>query len=429
MRMNKIQLNHLGYTVYHEQLDNGLNVYVLPKNDVSNIYATFTTNFGSNEVEFIPSGKKKMVKFPLGIAHFLEHKMFEQENGEDPFKFFGERGSDANANTNAFKTTYLFSGPEFFDENINCLLDYVQSPYFTDQNVEKEKGIIEQEIDMYHDSPYSRLYDAILANSFSINPIKDPIIGTTKSINSITKEDLYTCYNTFYHPSNMFVVVTGNVDAEHVIELIKENQSKKDFPKEQEIVVKDFKEPDEVRCKKQNISMNVAVPKVTINYKINCNNIKGCTPRREKQYLSLLFDIKFGPTSILNETLRQQEIITDFIDVTTIDGVSHCVYCVAAETEHEQEFLNAVKSEIKNLEISEEDFERKKKTLISSLLFMSDNIFGLNNKIMNDLNRYQEILDNNYDDIKSLNLKEYNKIIKQINFSNYTIVTIKPKDA
>lgn len=426
--MNKIELNHLNHIIYHEQLENGLNIYVLPKNDVNNIYATFTTNYGSNEIEFVPIGQKKMVKVPLGIAHFLEHKMFEQENEEDPFKFFGERGSDANANTNNFKTTYLFSGPEFFEENMNFLLDYVQSPYFTDENVDKEKGIIEQEIKMYQDDPYTRLYESILYNSLIKNPMKEPIIGNIKSIRSITKEDLYTCYNTFYHPSNMFVVVTGNVDPENVIELIKENQSKKEFPKEEKIEVKDFKEPNKVGKEKEVINMNVTVPKVSINYKINYNNIKNISPRRVKQYLSMFFNIKFGSTSLLNENLRQSKIITDSIEVAPIDTLSHIIYSIVGETEKESEFIKEIRNEMKSLEISEEELERKKKSSISSLIFMSDNIFGLNDKITNDLNRYQEIINNNYDEIKSLNIKEFNKVIGEIDFSNNNIVIIKSKD-
>jgi len=427
--MNKIELSHLGYTVYHEKLENGLNVYVLPKNDVNNIYTTFTTNYGSNEVEFIPIGEKKMIKVPLGIAHFLEHKMFEQENGEDPFKFFGERGSDANANTNYFKTTYLFSGPEFFDDNMNFLLDYVQSPHFTDQNVEKEKGIIEQEIKMYQDNPYSRMYEAILANSLTNNPMKNPVIGNIKSIKQITKEDLYACYNTFYHPSNMFVVVTGNVEPTQVFDLIKENQAKKEFPKEQSIVIKDFKEPDTVKKKEEVINMSVTIPKVAIAYKINCNKIKGYEPRRVRQYLSLFFDIKFGATSIINEELRETEVVTDSINGFTIDAISHSIGGVIAETKHSEEFLKSVKQEITKRNVSEEDFERKKKTMISSLLFMSDNIFGLNNNLVHYLNRYQEIIDNIYDEIKSLNIKEFNDIIEQLDFNNYNTVIIKSKDA
>ena len=426
--MNKIELNKLDLTVYHEKIDNGLNIYVLPKTNVNNIYVTFTTNFGSNEVEFVPIGEQKMIKVPLGIAHFLEHKMFEQENGEDPFKFFGERGSDANANTNNFKTTYLFSGPEFFEDNINFLLDYVQSPYFTDENVDKEKGIIEQEIKMYQDDPYSVLYERILKNSLIRNPMKDPVIGNTKSVRSITKEHLYKCYNTFYHPSNMFVVVTGNVDPKLVIDTVKKNQSEKEFPSEEKIEIKSFTEPDKVSKEKEVITMGVTVPKVSVNYKINYNKIKDISPRKVKQYLSMLFCIKFDSTSMFNEILREKQIVTDMAEVSSIDTLSHVIYTIVGETNNGEDFIKAVRAEMMNLEVSEDDFERKKKSIIGSLLFMSDNIFRLNSKIMNDLNRYQEIISDNYGEIKDLNIKEFKKVIQSIDFSNNNIVIIKPKD-
>ena len=149
--MKIIPINNLEMDVCYEKLDNGLEIYVVKKKNSKNIYATFTTKFGSNINEFVPAYENKMIKVPDGVAHFLEHKMFEQEDDVDPFTFFSERGADANANTNNYKTTYLFSGPNFFEDNINFLLDYVQKPYFTDENVEKEKGIIEQEIKMYLD--------------------------------------------------------------------------------------------------------------------------------------------------------------------------------------------------------------------------------------------------------------------------------------
>lgn len=423
--MNKIDLSHLDISIYHEKLDNGLNIYVAPKNDVNNIYATFTTKYGSNESEFIPIGEKKMIKVPLGIAHFLEHKMFEQEDGSDPFQFFSERGSDANANTNNFKTTYLFSGPEFFEENMNCLLDYVQSPYFTDENVEKEKGIIEQEIKMYKDNPYTMLYEDILFNSLSKNPMKDPIIGDLKSIRSITKEDLYTCYNTFYHPSNMFVVVTGNVIPEDVINIIKKNQDKKSFKKSEKIELKEYKEPDKVVKNRNVLKMNVTVPKISINYKINISKIKDISELKVKQYLSIFFDLRFGSTSLLNEQLREENIISDNLETSPIDTKTHIIYSVFGETNKEEKLIKAVEKEIKNLKITEEELERRKKAHISSsIMYISDNIFGLNGKIMNDIVRYKKIISDNFEQTKSLNLEEFNKVISKIDFNNYNVVIV-----
>ena len=425
--MNKISLSHLNLDVFHEKLNNGLDIYVIPKNEINNIYATFTTNYGSNESEFVPLGEKKMIKVPLGIAHFLEHKMFEQEDETDPFSFFGERGCDANANTNNFKTTYLFSGPEFFDENINYLLDYVQSPYFTEENVEKEKGIIEQEIKMYKDDPYTRLYETILYNSLINNPMKDPIIGNIKSIRSITKEDLYTCYNTFYHPGNMFVVVSGNVEPKKVIELIRENQANKTFEEFKEIKIKEYKEPDKVEKEKEILKLNVTIPKVTVNYKINLDKIKSVDKYKAKIYISTLFDLKFGSTSLLNEQLREENIITENLELAPIDTKSHLIISILGETTRTDELINRIKKELENLNILEEELERKKKVDISSLIYMSDNVYRINHKIMNDINRYGKIIDNNFEIIKELNIKEFNKVIKELDLSNNNIVIVDTK--
>ena len=426
--MNKISLSHLGIDVFHEQLDNGLNIYVAPKKNVNNIYATFTTNYGSNQSEFVPLGEKKMITVPLGIAHFLEHKMFEQEDNIDPFAFFGERGSDANANTNNFKTTYLFSGPEFFEDNINFLLDYVQSPYFTDENVEKEKGIIEQEIKMYLDDPYTRLSETIFDTSLIENPMKDPIIGNIKSVRSITKEDLYKCYNTFYHPSNMYVVVTGNVVPEDVINLIKNNQEKKRFKDYSERKIKKYKEPDKVRKNKEVLKLNVSIPKVSVNYKINLSKFKDINIYKLKAYMTIFLDIKLGTTSLLNERLRESKLIAEPLENASMDVDSHFILSIVGETDKKDELIAAIKEEMNSIEISEEELERKKKTLISSLIYMSDSIFRINHKIVNDINRYGKLIDNNFELIKELNIKEFNKIIKQIDFSNNNIVIIDKKD-
>ena len=218
--MTSHNLDKMDLTIYEDVLANGLKIYVIPKENVNGYYITLSTKYGSIHNEFIPNDKTEYIKVPDGVAHFLEHKVFEQKDGIDPFTFYSERGCDANANTSNYKTTYLFSGTNFFSEGLNYLLDYVQSPYFTDENVNKEKGIIEQEIKMYDDSPYYKLYDGVIYNAFVNHPIKYPIAGTVESINKITKEDLYTCYNTFYHPSNMFLVVTGNVDYKEVIDLV-----------------------------------------------------------------------------------------------------------------------------------------------------------------------------------------------------------------
>lgn len=425
--MKKKPLINLGVDVYEDVLDNNLRVFVIPKKSVNNIYVTFSTKYGSIENEFVPIGESKMIKVPDGIAHFLEHKAFEQKDGTDPFTFFSERGADANANTTYYKTTYLFSGINFFEENIKYLIEYVTTPYFTDENVEKEKGIIEQEIKMYLDDPYTRLFEGLLYNAFVKHPIRHSIIGSVESINKITKEDLYKCYNTFYRPSNMFIVVTGNVDPENVMAILKSIKfdDKKDVD---DIKVKKYVEPDEVYKEKEILKLNVTIPKATINYKINTKNIKDMPYRRIYYYLSILFDSKLGTTSALSERLKKEGIINSDIEISTVDTIDHLLFTVFCETKNYDEFIDNVNKELSDLTISEKELNRKKKILIGSNLYMSDNIFSLNSKVMNNIIKYNEVIYDNHNEINNLNIKEMNKLIKSISLKNKNIFIIEPKD-
>lgn len=422
--MKKTNIEKLKLEVFEETLENGLKIYIVPKNNCNNIYATFSTKYGSNNDEFIPLNESKMKKFPLGIAHFLEHKMFEMEDGQDPFEIYSNNGADANANTSNTKTTFLFSGPEFFKENMNFLLDYVQKPYFTDQNVEKEKGIIIQEIKMYQDDPYSVLYEKSLYNSFIKHPIKIPVIGDINNVTKITKEDLYTCYNTFYNPANMFVVVTGNVEPEEVVKIIKENQNNKKFEKFNKIKEKQYNEPNKIEKEKEIINMDVNIPKIALNYKINYNDLK-LDIRDALAYLSIIIDINIGTTSILNEQLKNDEIITSNIDFTFMYTDKHILLTILGETEKIELLTSKLENKIKNLEITKEEFERKKLNAISSYIFMSDNIFSMNEKIMNNIMKYDEIKTDDIEYTKKLDYKKAENIIKNLDFSNKCEVIIK----
>ena len=423
--MKKTKIEKLKLEVYEETLDNGLEIYIIPKN-CNNIYATFSTKYGSNNDEFVPLNETKMKSFPLGIAHFLEHKMFEMEDGRDPFEIYSNNGADANANTSNYKTTYLFSGPEFFKENINFLLDYVQKPYFTDQNVEKEKGIIIQEIKMYQDDPYSVIYEKGIYNSFIKHPIKIPVIGDIENVKKITKEDLYACYNTFYNPGNMFIVVTGNVDPQEVVEIIKQNQKTKKFEKFKKIKQKEYDEPDKIEKATETIKMDINTPKLTINYKINYKKLN-LDLREIQNYLSIITDINIGSTSILNEELKNNNIITSDIDFTFIYTDKHILLTILGETEKTELLSSKIEEKMNNLEITEEEFERKKLSTISSYIFMSDNIFSMNEKVMNNVIKYNEIKTDDIEYIKSLDFNNAKKLIEKLDLSNKCKVIIEPK--
>lgn len=422
--MKKEIINNLDLELYSKTLDNKLEVYIIPMKNVNNIYVTFSTKYGSNDIEFVPVNETKFKKFPLGIAHFLEHKMFEQKDGIDPFTFFSERGCSANANTNQTKTTYLFSGPSFFEENLNYLLDYVQSPYFTDSNVSKEKGIIEQEIKMYLDDPNTQLYEKLLSNCFINHPIKYPIIGDVDNVNKITKEDLYECYNTFYNPSNMFVVISGNVDPNETIKIIVDNQNKKEFKINKKIKYKKYDEPNKVFKDKEILKLNVGIKRCAVAYKIKL-------PKDDLYqtllYYTILFDIKFGTTSILGEQLKQEKIINTNLGLGFENTDEHLIMFIIGESDNIDLLIEKIKNELSDLKVSVEDFERKKKTLISSLIYVSDNIFSINRTITNDIIKYGFVRTNRYNDIKKLNFNEFNDLIKNTDFSNISELIIEPK--
>ncbi|NLY80592.1 MAG: insulinase family protein, partial [Lysinibacillus sp.] len=272
--MQTIEFKQLDETLYYKKLANGLDVYILPKKGFSKTFVTFTTKYGSVDRSFTPIGENERITVPDGIAHFLEHKMFEKEEG-DVFQKFSEKGASANAFTSFTRTAYLFSATEHVLENTETLLDFVQEPYFTEKTVEKEKGIIGQEITMYDDQPDWRLYFGAIENMYHNHPVKIDIAGTIESIDKITAEHLYTCYNTFYHPSNMLLFVVGNVDPKEMMAFIEENQNKKDF-KEAPTIDRYFEdEPLDVAVKEREIKMDVQQPKVYVGLKAKETNLSG----------------------------------------------------------------------------------------------------------------------------------------------------------
>ena len=364
-----------------------------------------------------------MIKVPFGIAHFLEHKVFEQKDGKDPFDFFGEHGCDANANTSNYKTTYLFSGSNNFAENLNFLLDYVQEPYFTEENVEKEKGIIEQEIKMYDDSPYYKIYDGIVFNSFVNHPIKHSISGTVEDIKKITKEDLYSCYNTFYNPSNMFLSITGNVDPVEVLSIIKANQENKKFKKQGKIEIQTYEEPNEVARAQQKLKMDVEINKIGIGYKIDCSKIK-LDINEVKTYLTILFDLKLGPTSYIVERLKNMNLITRDLDVSFVHTDKHILIVIIADTNEPLKVQRLIEEELEDLSIEEIDLERKKKVRKSNCIYRSDDIYSLNNKIVSNIMNYGGVVLDDYKKIDEINIKEMKKITSKISLINKTIFVI-----
>ncbi len=419
----KRKLTRIDLDLYSKTLDNGLEVYIIPKDNVNGVNVTLSCKFGSACTDFVPTESSKMTNVPYGVAHFLEHKMFEQEDNVDPFTFYSERGCDANAYTSQYKTTYLFSGANEFYEGINFLLDYVQAPYFTDQNVEKEKGIIIQELNMYKDNPYNRMYEGILYNSFKNHPIRYPIGGTVDSVKSITKEDLYTCYNTFYNPSNMILVITGNVDPVETFSVVESNQDKKKFNKFKSIKTKSYNEPNTVFKKQEKINMDIEIPKVGIGYKIDVSSIKE-NINDIKVLLSTMLEIKLGNTSLLREKLVKENLITNNIDFSLVNTDKHILVIIMVDTKEQDTVLEMINEELKDIKITEEELNRRRKVLKSNCIYRSDNIYSLNSKIVNNIFNYDKVILDEYEMIDKINMKNMKKLISHISFDNKTVYYI-----
>ncbi|WML27447.1 EF-P 5-aminopentanol modification-associated protein YfmH [Neobacillus sp. OS1-33] len=314
--MEKISFDQLQEELFHEKLSNGLNVYILPKKGFNKTFATFTTKYGSVDNTFVPLGKEEFVKVPDGIAHFLEHKLFEKEDG-DVFQQFSRQGASANAFTSFTRTAYLFSSTSDVEKNLETLIDFVQEPYFSEKTVEKEKGIIGQEITMYDDNADWRLYFGLIQNLYQNHPVKIDIAGTIESISHITKDWLYECYNTFYHPSNMLLFIVGPVDPESFMNQVKENQSKKDYKAMPEIKRKFETEPSQAAEKKQVLEMNVQTSKCLLGIKALHVDQTGDELLKNELTMNILLDLLFGKSSenynqLYNEGLIDETFSFDY---------------------------------------------------------------------------------------------------------------------
>lgn len=373
-------------TLYYEEMKNGLKVYLLPKVGFSKTYGLFSTRFGSIDTTFVPLHESEMIKVPDGIAHFLEHKMFEMENG-DASDAFARLGANTNAFTSSSRTAYLFSATSHEKECIELLLDFVQDIYLTDENVEKEKGIINQEIRMYDDDPDWRCYFGSIQNLYQHHPVKIDIAGTVETVASIDKDTLEKCYHTFYHPSNMMLFVVGNIDPQQTMQLIRENQENKHFEKENPIQREVVNEPLEVAQNDATLYMDVTMPKIIVSLKIN--DILQSPQERLKRELgmNLLLDIFFAKSSSLYEKWLTDELINDSFSAQFTQERDYCFLQIGGDTLYPDKLKDKIYDFVRHIHdysISKDDFERLKKKTMGILI----SVFNSPEAIANMFSRY-----------------------------------------
>lgn len=422
--MKEIKLSKLDQSVFYKKLDTGLEVYFIPYKNKTNYAMHYVTKFGSTNTTFCPIGTKEMITVPNGIAHFLEHKMFEQEDGLDPFTFASKSGTSSNASTSYKITRYYFEGSNNFRENLDYLLTYVHSPYFTDENVEKEKGIIAEEINQYDDEIEWILDEELRKSIFEKDPTRIDIAGTVESINKITKELLYQTYETYYQPSNMILLISGAFDKEEALEIITKNKALNQATTNKEIKEEKVKEKESVCRKEYTFNFQVVNPKVAYGIKIPVKNMKD--RYLFNLYVGMILNILFGLSSRFRERMKKEELMTSFYNERDYVG-DYLVVNFYADSKNAKRLVDEIKNEIKNGEIMEEEVERLKKVWISSEVVMIDNINITLDNILDDIITYGHVIENKIDLYKSLNKQDLDEVRKKINFANDCVVYVNPK--
>jgi predicted Zn-dependent peptidase len=416
--MKKIEYTHVDETLFLEKLDNGLRVLLLPKKDFYKTYALFTADFGSIDNEFTPVGEKKKIRFPDGIAHFLEHKLFEKEDG-DVFRKFEKLGSFSNAITGFTKTSYLFSTTSKIYQNLETLMDFVQEPYFTEELVNKEQGIIAQEMQGYQDEPDWRLFLGLLGNLYPNDPLSRDVAGTMDSIQKITAEMLYQNFYRFYHPSNMTLVVGGRFDVDKTIKLIRENQAKKEFPKVSLTHSNPSFKNNEPIIETCSIKINVVYPKFILGLKG-----RDVVPKDGAKLLQYRFSLKlflqmlFGPMSCNFLQLYNEGLVDDsFSYAFTLDRGFHLAE-INGDAHNPQKVTDILQEKIKNYQqqadFNEETFELLKRRSIGKFIQSLNSIEYMVNQFASGSFSGEDIVFLEADLlIKSLSFAKFQKFVQQ----------------
>ncbi|PBB05921.1 EF-P 5-aminopentanol modification-associated protein YfmH [Salimicrobium humidisoli] len=428
--MKTQEFHQINETIHEEKMDNGLQVFLLSKPEMVKTYGIFTTDYGSIDQTFTPLGEDKEITVPEGIAHFLEHKLFEKED-RDVFQDFTKLGASANAFTSFTKTAYLFSATSHVYENVRTLVDFVQDPYFSEQSVEKEKGIISQEIRMYDDQPDWRGFFGTIGSLYHKHPVKIDIAGTVDSIQHITKDDLYTCYETFYHPSNMVLFIAGNFEPEQMMDFIRENQQRKDFPEAPEINRRFPREPASAFKSEEAIEMAVSTPKAYVGLKEQVDGLSGEEILHNELLSDMLLDHYFSTSGKFYDELYQSGLVDDSFHFETEWEREFGFTILGGDSRKPDAFLRRLKKmllSVKEEKISTEDFEKMKRKKIGEFMRALNSL----EFIANQYTHYHMLgvnLFNVLPEIESLKKEDMEEFIENwIQESQMTTFQVKPKE-
>ena len=398
-------------TLFKEKLPNGLTVMIIPKKNIQKKYIIWGTHYGSNDNKFIVPGENEPIEVPKGVAHFLEHKMFEQENGVNSLDKLTSIGVSANAYTTNDHTAYLYECTDNFYEALDEFMDYVQHPYFTDQNVEKEKGIIGQEIRMYDDYPEWKVYLNALEAMYHTNPVKLDVTGTIETISHIDKDILYKCYNTFYNPSNMCLVVSGDFEPEKLLEEIK----KRLIEKKQNGEIKRIYEQEEESIVKEKIEQELKISKPLFTIGIKCKPIKQSEKVRTHIAMQIILNMLLGESSSLYKELYEDGNLFSSPSLS-FEFSNDYAHVLISESANDPEMIytklkNKIK-EFKENELDKGNFERIKKMIYGEYITEYNDVTEISRMFLSDFMKGINSFDY-LEEIDGVDIDFVNEVLKQ----------------
>ncbi len=426
MKIDKLEYKKAGETVYCYEHASGLKAFVVPKKGYSKKHATYSTHYGSINNEFQVPGEKEITRVPDGIAHFLEHKLFEQETGSVMEKF-SKLGSSPNAYTGFSQTVYLFSCTDKFEDNFKLLVDFVQNPFITEESVEKEKGIIGQEIMMYQDNPGWRVFFNLLKAFYSNNPVRTDIAGTVESISKINRETLYKCYNTFYHPSNMVILVVGDVDPQRVFEQVDagikpskpQTEIKRIFPSEPARVSTNYAEQ----------KLAVSMPQFQMGFKDADFSSKGMESLKREVAVRLILEMLMGRSSEFYNSLYVEGLINTSFDFDYTIEENYAFSLFGGESSDPAAVRDRITAQIGNMRkkgLDKADYERIRRAMFGRFMKQLNSIERISHTFISvyfkgvNIFDYLEVYD-------KITIEYVNEILNQhFNLDNMALSVIKP---
>ncbi len=407
MNVQTVKNEFLSETYYKVDHDSGLTIYVMPKENYKSSYAIFGTNYGSVDTCFCKKGEE-LKTVPEGIAHFLEHKLFESEE-LDAFERYAKTGANANAFTSFDRTCYLFSCSDNLTQSLEILMDFVKSPYFTQETVEKEQGIIGQEIRMYQDNADWQVLFNLLRGIYHNNPVRIDIAGTVESIAEIDADLLYSCYNTFYNNSNMALAVVGNVTLEQVLDVADRCLKKEE---KAEIERKTQDEPDSIKQAYIEQDMHVEVKKFNIGFKE--------TPEEKADIkrnilMSILLSLICGKTTDTYSELLENELINSNFYSEYFMGRGFAVNIFGGESDEPEKVKETLIKRIRYLKengVDKEQFEEIRRMKYGNEIKALNDIESLANGLLSSHFEQYDLFEV-FDSYKTITVQDANELIKE----------------